>query len=86
MRNFECGIKMMNLATCKSRADDEAVSCAPERFAFRQGANVAQAFGQDAQAWAKYQCPSPVRIFKEAWTILLFQGEAWDAESRFNSV
>ena len=27
-----------------------------ERFAFRQTANVAQAFGHDAQAWAKYQC------------------------------
>jgi hypothetical protein len=29
-----------------------------ERFAFRQTANVAQAFGHDAQAWAKYQCQS----------------------------
>ena len=28
-------------------ADDEAASGAPERFAFRQGANVAQAFGHD---------------------------------------
>jgi hypothetical protein len=37
-------------------ADDEAASGAPERFAFRQRANVAQAFGHDAQAWAKYQC------------------------------
>jgi len=27
-------------------------------FAFRQGANVAQAFGHVAQAWAKYQCQS----------------------------
>jgi hypothetical protein len=27
-------------------------------FIFRQRANVAQAFGQDALAWAKYQCPS----------------------------
>jgi hypothetical protein len=27
-----------------------------ERFAFRQAANVAQAFGHDAQAWVKYQC------------------------------
>jgi hypothetical protein len=25
----------------------------PERFAFRQAANVAQAFGHHAQAWAK---------------------------------
>ena len=29
-------------------ADDEAASGAPERFAFRQAANVAQAFGHDA--------------------------------------
>jgi hypothetical protein len=29
-------------------ADDEAASGAPERFAFRQVANVAQAFGHDA--------------------------------------
>jgi hypothetical protein len=28
--------------------DDEAASGAPERFAFRQRANVAQAFGHDA--------------------------------------
>ena len=28
-------------------ADDEAASGAPERFAFRQRANVAQAFGHD---------------------------------------
>jgi hypothetical protein len=25
---------------------------------FPAGANIAQAFGHDAQAWAKYQCPS----------------------------
>ena len=29
-------------------ADGEAASGAPERFAFRQSANVAQAFGHDA--------------------------------------
>jgi hypothetical protein len=29
-------------------ADDEAASGAPEQFAFRQGANVAQAFGHYA--------------------------------------
>jgi hypothetical protein len=29
-------------------ADDEAASGTPEWFAFRQGANVAQAFGHDA--------------------------------------
>ena len=45
-------------------ADDEAASGAPERFASRQAANVAQAFGHDAQAWAKYQCQSHARIFK----------------------
>ena len=28
-------------------ADDEAASGAPERFAFRQRANIAQAFGHD---------------------------------------
>ena len=32
-------------------------------FAFRQTANVAQAFGHDAQAWAKYQCQSHAWIF-----------------------
>ena len=52
-------------------ADDEAASGAPERFAFRQGANVAQAFGHDALAWAKYQCPSHARIFK--WTRMILQ-------------
>jgi hypothetical protein len=45
-------------------ADDEAASGAPERFAFRQRANVTQASGHDAQAWAKWQCPSHARIFK----------------------
>jgi hypothetical protein len=33
-------------------------------FAFRQRANVALTFGHDAQAWAKYQCPSHARIIK----------------------
>src|ERR1017187_65291 len=47
-----------------------AASRAPERFAFRQGANVAQAFGHDAQAWAKYQCQSRrVNFQKERWMI-----------------
>jgi hypothetical protein len=31
---------------------------------FPAGANVAQAFGHDAQAWAKDQCQSGARIFK----------------------
>jgi hypothetical protein len=35
-----------------------------QNIRFPAGANVAQAFGHDAQAWAKYQCPSPSRIFK----------------------
>jgi hypothetical protein len=34
-------------------ADDEAASDAPERFAFRQRANVAQAFGHDAAGFAE---------------------------------
>jgi hypothetical protein len=33
-------------------------------MSFPAGANVAQAFGHDAQAWAKYQCPSHARIIK----------------------
>ena len=44
-------------------ADDEAASSAPEWFPFRQTANVAQAFGHDAQAWAKYQGPLHAGIF-----------------------
>jgi hypothetical protein len=47
-----------------SLADDEAASGVPEGFAFRQRANVAQGFGHDAQAWAKYKCQSRARIFK----------------------
>ena len=39
-------------------ADDEAASGRAKAFAFRQGANIAQAFGHDAQAWTKYQCQS----------------------------
>jgi hypothetical protein len=31
---------------------------------FPAGANVAQASGLDALAWAKYQCPSHARVFK----------------------
>ena len=45
-------------------ADDEAASGAPEWFAFRQRANIARAFGHDAQAGVKYQCLSHARIFK----------------------
>jgi|ERR1017187_7397854 hypothetical protein len=33
---------------------------------FPAGANGAQAFGHDAQAWAKYQCQSHTRIFMGA--------------------
>jgi hypothetical protein len=49
-------------ALCRDAAtpitDDETASGFPERFVFRQVSNVAQAFGHDAQAWAKYQCQS----------------------------
>jgi hypothetical protein len=41
---------------------------------FPAGANVAQAFGHDAQAWAKYQCQSHARIFKGTRTRLLLHG------------
>jgi hypothetical protein len=34
-------------------ADDEAAASAPERFAFRQRANIAQAFGHDAAGGAE---------------------------------
>jgi hypothetical protein len=36
------------------------------------GANVAQAFGHDAQEWVKYQCHSHARIFKGTRTIPIF--------------
>ena len=36
-----------------------------EDFTFANVARVALAFGHDAQAWAKYQCPSRAQIFKE---------------------
>jgi len=38
----------------KSRADDEAASGAPEWFAFRQAANVVQAFGHDAAGMGEF--------------------------------
>jgi hypothetical protein len=44
-------------------ADDEAASGAPERFAFRQGANVAQAFGHDAAGGGRNINASPMRGF-----------------------
>jgi hypothetical protein len=47
---------------------------ARQRIRFPAGANVAQAFGHDAQAWTKYQCPSHARIFKGTRTILMFHG------------
>src|ERR1019366_1849136 len=55
-------------------ADDEAASGLPGRFAFRQGANVAQAFGHDALAWAKYQCQAHAQIFNRIRTILRLRG------------
>ena len=38
-------------------ADDETASSAPERFAFRQAANVAQAFGHDAAGMGEISMP-----------------------------
>ena len=57
-------MSLVTSSPTKSRADDEAASSAPERFAFRQAANVALAFGHDALALAKYQCQFHARIFK----------------------
>src|SRR5665213_2802542 len=37
---------------------------ARQSIRFPAGANVAQAFGHDAQAWEKYQCRSHAWIFK----------------------
>jgi len=50
-------------------ADDGAASGAPERFAFRQRANVAQAFGHDAAGGGRNINANPnARIFKETVT------------------
>jgi hypothetical protein len=46
---------------------------------FPAGANVAQAFGHDAQAWAKYQCRSHARIFKGTWTMPWLRVECREA-------
>jgi hypothetical protein len=53
-------------------ADDEAASGAPERFAFRQRANGTQAFGHDAQAWAKYR----IRLTRRVWQMVIFDGKS----------
>jgi hypothetical protein len=37
---------------------------------FPAGANIARAFGHDAQAWAKYQCQSHARIFRKRINVL----------------
>jgi hypothetical protein len=42
---------------------------------FPAGANVAQAFGHDAQAWAIYQCQTHARMFKGTRMILLLREE-----------
>src|ERR1039458_1674983 len=42
---------------------------------FPAGANVAQVFGHDAQAWAIYQCQTHARMFKGTRMILLLRGE-----------
>ena len=44
----------------------------PERFAFQQAANVAQAFGHDAAGMGEISMPIMVRKFSRGWrTILL---------------
>ena len=48
LTHFRFQFETRHLVSYKSRAHDEAASGAPERFAFRQRANVAQAFGHDA--------------------------------------
>src|ERR1039457_6600885 len=45
--------------------DDEAASRAPERVAFPQGANVAQAFGHDAAGMGEISMPIPAREFSK---------------------
>ena len=56
--------------------DDEAASGAPEWFAFRQTANVAQAFGHDAAGMGEISMPIPARGFSRGWrTRLLFREE-----------
>ena len=44
--------------------DDEAASGAPEWFAFRQTANVAQAFGHDAAGMGEISMPIPRADFQ----------------------
>jgi hypothetical protein len=45
-------------------ADDAAASGAPERFAFRQRANGAQAFGHDAAGMGEISMPIPRADFQ----------------------
>ena len=45
--------------------DDEAASGAPEWFAFRQRANVAPAFGHDAQAVGETPMPISAHEFSK---------------------
>src|ERR1019366_6751129 len=52
-------------------ADDEAASGAPEGFAFRQRATVAQAFGYDAAGMGEISMPIMARGFSMGrWTML----------------
>jgi len=53
-----------NFSTVHGRSRTTKPRPARQSIRFPAGANVAQAFGHDAQAWAKYQCPSRARIFK----------------------
>ena len=52
-------------------ADDEAASDAPERFAFRQAANVALAFGHDAAGMGEISMPIPARGFSRGRRMIL---------------
>jgi hypothetical protein len=52
-------------------ADDEAASGLPERFAFRQAANIAQAFGHDAAGMGEISMPIHCH-FKLVVTFLSF--------------
>jgi hypothetical protein len=57
----------MCLANFRLSLWDEAASGAPERFAFRQAANIAQAFGHDAAGGGRnINANSVTQFFKEA--------------------
>ena len=65
--------------------DDEAASGAPEWFAFRQTANVAQAFGHDAAGMGEISMPIPAHSFKGTFNDLCTIVLAYAAIVRANS-